>query len=386
MSDASQDRDAVMVQLFPRQYQHTVQLFFVQQVALELSKQLDVAGDAASRQFASVTNSVSDKDADQCKLWSAKDALTARARDVKAEHKRKSWGSASTRSGSSQDGLEECGEHPQTLDLFDPSEDVLLNLLPYLSVDDLMEWRVTSCQTRSPRVLIQHLSEMGRLDRPESILDFSAKWKAAGGADFDAELAKDVRQQKFFECRWWCMTLACMDRSHFPEADVHDIVSAILRDLFVHCCDTDKPVSNAAHYLVANYGLGCLPFVRQLIAETMLGRMEDLLPESAEISIEALIQAMLCTRHLTNVVRELTKSQRQKWVSLLVRALRQESFQNRFSETSISDLIADLKILWRADDDPRRSYAEADQQLRAVSFSENTSTKLRQLISNLRRC
>ncbi|CAE7777761.1 unnamed protein product [Symbiodinium necroappetens] len=47
----------------------------------------------------------------------------------------------------------------------------------------------------------------------------------------------------------------------------------------------------AALHLVGNYLFGGLPFVRRMMAEAMLDHMEDLLPESTEISKEALEQA-----------------------------------------------------------------------------------------------
>ena len=52
--DNLQDPHAVMVHSSPRQFEHTLQLLFVKQLALELANQLDVASDASSRQFASV--------------------------------------------------------------------------------------------------------------------------------------------------------------------------------------------------------------------------------------------------------------------------------------------------------------------------------------------
>ena len=76
---------------------------------------------------------------------------------------------------------------------------------------------------------------------------------------------------------------------------------------------------------------------------------------------------MQCRAHLDNVVRALAKPQRQKWVSLLVKAL--ESLRGQKSETLT--LISDLKLLWRADDDPSRSYAEAEQQLKALMKKAN---------------
>ena len=167
--------------------------------------------------------------------------------------------------------------------------------------------------------------------------------------------------------------LAFADKAHFPEHDVIDIVSANLRSLLVHCRDDWYfDLRFHAHTRIKCYGFGGPPFVKQLIAETMLDQMEDLLPESAEISEDALEQAMQCGEHLTNVLRALTKPQRQKWASLLVRALQsEESLQDQFQKT----LFSDLKLLWRVDDDPRRTYAEAEQQLKA--FSKHATYVLR---------
>ena len=146
----------------------------------------------------------------------------------------------------------------------------------------------------------------------------------------------------------------------FTESDICHIVQANLRDLFVHFCDVDESVSLSAHLLILNHAFGCHPFVQQLISEAMLGVMADLLPESAEITKEASIKAEWCAEHLEWIWRALTRSQRQKWVSFLVRLLQgQKACQ--------ITLIDRLKLLWRADDDPSRSYAEADQQLKVLS-------------------
>ena len=71
--------------------------------------------------------------------------------------------------------------------------------------------------------------------------------------------------------------------------------------------------------------------MQQRIAEATLGRMEDLLPESTEVSEEAWSQVMECTGRLGCLLRTLTKPQRQKWVSQLMKAFREpESLQDRF--------------------------------------------------------
>ena len=96
----------------------------------------------------------------------------------------------------------------------------------------------------------------------------------------------------------------------------------------------------------------------------MLGRIKDLLQDSTEISGETLTKAMRCAGHFTVVLPALTKPQRQKWMSLLVGALpKRKPFRKR--------VISNLEILWRADDDPRRSCAtEAPQRAHQRRFAE----------------
>ena len=160
------------------------------------------------------------------------------------------------------------------------------------------------------------------------------------------------------------MRLARARETHFAESDAFEIVCPNLRDLLRHCADQDASLRSSAHHLVANYGKGGLPFVRQMIADAMLTLMGHVLSESTGISQATLPQVMQCTRHLDNVVRALAKPQRQQWVSLLVKAL--ESLRGHESHPETLTLISDLKLLWRADDDPSRSYAEAEQQLKAL--------------------
>ncbi|CAE7805619.1 unnamed protein product [Symbiodinium sp. CCMP2592] len=281
-----------------------------------------------------------------------------------------------------------CRADVEVVDPCDPSWLLMPSLLEYLSVDDILEWRRTSRQTRSPRVLIQHLTEMGRLDRCESILGFSAKWKSMANDPraFDANIAKDVTQQKFFECRWWCMRLtrACYTQM-FPERDVWHITQENLRHLFVHCRDVDESVSCSAHHLILNHAYGCHPSVQQEIAEGMLGLMGELLPElpeesETEVSKAAAIQAEKCSANLEWVLRALTRPQRQRWVSLLVRLLHLLQGQNPSQTT----LVHRLTLLWRADDDPRRSYAEADKQLKTLS--QHGSRDIRNALLRLRLC
>eukprot|EP00439_Symbiodinium_sp_Y106_P023731 s4263_g2.t3 len=246
-----------------------------------------------------------------------------------------------------------------------------------LQVDDILEWRVTSRQTRSPRVLLRHIAEMGRLDRSESILDYSKKLDLLHlyGDTFDADVCgNDAVQIKYYDCQWWCKRLANTRHTHFAESDAFEIVCPNLRDLLRHCADEDASVRTSAHRVVRSYGKGGLPFVRQMIADAMLTLMGHVLSESTGISQATLPQVMQCTRHLDNVVRALAKPQRQQWVSLLVKAL--ESLRGHESHPETLTLISDLKLLWRADDDPSRSYAEAEQQLKALMKKANADASM----------
>ena len=178
------------------------------------------------------------------------------------------------------------------------------------------------------------------------------------------------------------MRLARTRETHFAESDAFDIVCPNLRDLLRHCADEDASVRTSAHYIVSNYGFGGLVLVKQMIADAMLTLMGNLLSESTGSSQATLKQVMQCTGHLDDVVRTLAKPQRQKWVSLLVKAL--ESLRGHESHPETLTLIADLKLLWRADDDPCRTYAEAEQQLKALKKQANKNVRL--ALCDLLRC
>ncbi|CAE7548755.1 PFA3 [Symbiodinium sp. CCMP2592] len=112
-----------------------------------------------------------------------------------------------------------------------------------------------------------------------------------------------------------------------------------------------------AHHIVRNDGQGGLPFVEQMIADATLTRMGHVLDFFA---------VMQCAGHLDNGVRTLAEPERQKWVSLLVKAI--ESLRGHESHQETLTLIADFKLLGRADDKPSWTYAdaEAEQRLKAL--------------------
>ncbi|CAE7528735.1 unnamed protein product [Symbiodinium sp. CCMP2592] len=257
------------------------------------------------------------------------------------------------------------------VDPFHPSFEALPVLLHHLSVQDMLDWRVTSRQTRTPEVLLQHVAELGRFDTSASIVAYGDALERLEGSwtrTHSEIFGDDVAYRKRFECQEWCIILARAERTHFAESRVRDIVLENLRHSFSHCLDPDVSVREGAHAVVVNHAYGGLSFVKELIAKTMLSQMRDIMSAGGEIQ-RAWPRMWLCMQHLEGLLRVLTKPQRQEWVCLLVELLHR--FRTTFEafvdwSTSRKSVIDELKLLWRADDDPARTYADAAQKLRAL--------------------
>ncbi|CAE6956805.1 Pde9a [Symbiodinium sp. CCMP2592] len=262
---------------------------------------------------------------------------------------------------------------------YTPSDLHLPNLLPYLSVQELLSWRLLSRRTRSPEVLIQHVAEMGSMDRPEAITAFAEKVKmfcdnpaasfaAALQGDaqlYDSAFQNSAKQQKLYECQSWCMALASNERAHFAEVHIRRIVGKNLESLLWHHRSADASVAKAASLLVFNYASDALPFVQQRIAEVML----DLIEDFVESNIPAnLVESQKCIRTLEKVLRSLSKPQRQRAVSLMVKLVMDPHVPKQA-------VIWQLKMLWLADDNPRQTYAQAHQQLQIVAKSDTAALK-----------
>ncbi|CAE7286656.1 unnamed protein product, partial [Symbiodinium microadriaticum] len=261
-----------------------------------------------------------------------------------------------------------------------PSDLHVANLLPYLTVRDLLNWRLLSRRTRSPKVLIEHVAEMGSLDRPESISAFVEKMDMIGpflsetfDASFAAAFEGNAEQQKLYECRWWCMKLASKRQTHFAESHVQRIVGKNLQSLFRHRRSEDADVAVAAGYLVWNYAFDVLPFAQQPIVAATLDLMEELMRSDIRASLPKIYY---CINALAMVLRSLGKPQRQKWASLMVQLLMNPDVPK-------GPVIWRLKMLWLADDDPIHTYAEAQQLLPIVLKS---STDLQTDIRFLMHC
>ncbi|CAE6922230.1 PAO3 [Symbiodinium sp. CCMP2592] len=268
-------------------------------------------------------------------------------------------------------------------DLFHPACDLLPALLEYFSVPDILAWRVTSEQTRSPEVLLRHVAELGRFDTSDAVVAFS------DGVDrilSDSEpCPDDVEVKKRFDCQDWCVMLARTSTTHFSEDYVRQTVGNNLADLLTHCLDSDEGVRAAAHHIIQEHALGALGFVKELIADTVLRQMTDILSTGRETQTAWRLMAPYMA-HLEPLLRWLTKSQRQDWASLLVNFLHSLQSTSAQTRATYQKLAVDhLKLLCFADDDASRTYADERRQLLALSDSPDFA-EVKSSMASLFRC
>ena len=128
--------------------------------------------------------------------------------------------------------------------------------------------------------------------------------------------------------------------------------------------------------------------MQRLISENMLRQLgelidlvkEELPAEEAELK-EVWFRMALCINHLAMVLRSLAKPDRQKWVSLLIEVLRAMLPAPVAVHKTV---LKALLLLWRADEDPLRTYEEECQQLEALRTSprlQDVSSEFRELDS-----
>ncbi|CAE7506927.1 unnamed protein product [Symbiodinium natans] len=230
-----------------------------------------------------------------------------------------------------------------------------LGCLGLHGVPEILRWRTTSRETRHPKALLAHVAEMGSLERSTATVSLHTALKNQEA--FDADHAG---QQKLFDCGRWCMALASATLTHLPASDTRRIVEDNLRSLFRQCRDPDDIAHSPALRTLLVYGECALPYVQQLIANTMLGFIEASLSTSP-LNYDAVLDFMV---HLQVVLRSMTKCQRQKWVSLTVRFLAALAALDLDLSSICSVVVYDLIWLWRVDEDPRRTYASVMPKLR----------------------
>ncbi|CAE7225267.1 unnamed protein product [Symbiodinium sp. CCMP2592] len=256
-------------------------------------------------------------------------------------------------------------------DLFHPACDLLRLGLASSQRAGKPSARPSFCWQAPRPALLEHLSA-ARLQcqipaKSDAIVAFSA------GVDrilSDSEpFPDDVECQKRFDCQDWCLALAKTDTTHFSEDYVRQTVGKNLTDLLTHCRDSDQGVRGAAHHIVKEHAYDGLGFVKELLANTVLSQMTDILStgRGTQPTWNVMKRYM---EHLEPLLRWLTKRQRQVWASLLVKVLYSLQPASAPNRAACQKVVVDhLKLLCFADDDPNRTYADEKRQLLALSDS-----------------
>ena len=177
----------------------------------------------------------------------------------------------------------------------------------------------------------------------------------------------------------WCVMLARSDFTHFSEDSVRQTVdknlSVLFSVLFSHCLDSDERVRISAHYIVREHAAGGLGFVKELIADTLLSQMRDILATGTEVEA-TWKRSKMYMPHLETLLRSLTQRQHREWRSLLIKVLHSlQSASARCRAIRQNWVIDHLKILWVPDGDANRTYADEKQQPWAFSDSLNVEDR-----------
>ncbi|CAE6947918.1 HISN7 [Symbiodinium sp. CCMP2592] len=256
-----------------------------------------------------------------------------------------------------------------TLELLITAAESVPNLLPYLSVQELLNWRLLSRCTSNHEALIAHVAEMGSMRRPETMVTFMRKdseIRRNPDTPLAAAFAGDAAQQKLYQCWRWCAALAYERESKttFPESHVHRIVVRNLRCLLLHSRSEDEDIADRAGIALSGCAEEGLPFVRSYLAEATLAR----LPEIIRSSTHAL-ERKWCIHRLVRSLETLSVQQCQQFLALLVRILRENPYAARF--WVLWGLQNLWEKLWQVDDDPRRTYEREYRLLRSMARTED---------------
>ncbi|CAE7352179.1 AMT1-1 [Symbiodinium sp. KB8] len=214
------------------------------------------------------------------------------------------------------------------------------------------------CLQHRPAAVIAY-SDITGVNEPDSDISVAAAF------------AGDFKSQKLYECRRWCVALARKRWTHFTESDVLSIVGKNLQNLLRHFQSADASLVAAARSVLFDYAFDGLYFVQQRIAVVMLDRLEDLVESSI---ISNLKEIVVMTTKLKRMLRSMSTAQRRKWASLLVKMLLDPSLREE-------PVIEELKMLWLVEDNPARTFAEAERQLRI--FAKSASAAVRREMRDL---
>ncbi|CAE7349661.1 unnamed protein product [Symbiodinium sp. CCMP2592] len=265
-------------------------------------------------------------------------------------------------------------------DCFYPAMLVLPNLLECFCVPEILSWRATSTHTRRPKILLQHVNEMGSMSRRSSVVQYAhivsdlravmqkeslllgrsrvVKWFVQTRFGDDAALGK------VFFCQLWCL----QQGSLFREADVRETLPVVIQDLSEHCGSQDQEVCSAGFSAIETCLCGSRQHVQVAVASSLYTLLQRPNWETTWLHTQNILnQFRAC-------FRVLSRAERQKWMMTLVCVTPRE-----FDAQRRLFVLGHAELLWAVDPSPRETYDNVCSMLRIMESSKDVGAAVRRM-------
>ena len=165
--------------------------------------------------------------------------------------------------------------------------------------------------------------------------------------------------------RWAC----------FPESEVKEMTRTVIRELLLQCHCVDDVVFLGGFAVldwIAPYGRRD---VQEDIGFAFLGVLSSLLLRPKEYWS----RKRRLMRSVVKIYQSLGAAQRQGWVAVLARLLKQEDEREKQEF-----IISTIEIFYLGDAEPRKTFAPADTELEEIQHDRSTTAAVRRALSAMR--
>ncbi|CAE7035817.1 AMT1-1 [Symbiodinium natans] len=264
----------------------------------------------------------------------------------------------------------------------------LQGVLDFLRVLEIVRWRATSRQAKEPKALMLHLEDWGSFSRPASVLDFCKihagiadacrglpETSEARGQVIKSRCDGNLTLEKVFRSQCWLCEQTSARWACFPESEVKEMTRTVIRELLLQCHCVDDVVFLGGFAVldwIAPYGRRD---VQEDIGFAFLGVLSSLLLRPKEYWS----RKRRLMRSVVKIYQSLGAAQRQGWVAVLARLLKQEDEREKQEF-----IISTIEIFYLGDAEPRKTFAPADTELEEIQHDRSTTAAVRRALSAMR--
>ena len=173
----------------------------------------------------------------------------------------------------------------------------------------------------------------------------------------------------------WYIQQSFAGWAHFPEHAAKEMNHTLVRDLLLHFHSSDFNVHSSSFYLMLSFADDWMPHVQEAFGFGLLGLLDLLLLSPKEHWGRKKFILMV----LESISPSLGSAQRQRWVDVLTRLLKQEDAREKQEV-----IISNIEIFYSADKDPRSTFPEADARLEEIQRSRSTTEAVRKSLFSMR--